>query len=267
MSTTAVAILLGFFCFVSLVTGLVLLFMWLQDRKTRASIERVAQKWNGALVGGGFGKPPELKLNVADVEATMLFKYKSREKDPLTRISFNIPSVAVLRIMPKGWLGRLKRLFVSDPVRTGSKRFDDRFTLAGDPDLASSFLDLATQEDLLSLFEMDARFLSGSSLLVTVGSAGLVVHLESHIFDDSEMLDIFVQLSSHLLLRLQKVLGVAGISILETHRLAKGTCPVCFMELIRDVLECRVCKTPHHEDCWDYFRGCAIFGCQSQRTN
>lgn len=40
-----------------------------------------------------------------------------------------------------------------------------------------------------------------------------------------------------------------------------GPCPVCGTPVVRPVASCSACHTPHHEECWSYNGGCAIFGC------
>jgi hypothetical protein len=45
-------------------------------------------------------------------------------------------------------------------------------------------------------------------------------------------------------------------------RLGKGThCLVCGDSLERNVVSCPTCATLHHQDCWDYLRGCSTYGC------
>lgn len=41
-------------------------------------------------------------------------------------------------------------------------------------------------------------------------------------------------------------------------------CPVCFSLIQSDsnIHTCDSCETPHHEDCWNYAEGCAVFGCR-----
>lgn len=50
-------------------------------------------------------------------------------------------------------------------------------------------------------------------------------------------------------------------------RLSEATeasrCPVCNGEIATAVAApCPRCETPHHQECWDYVGGCAIFGCR-----
>jgi hypothetical protein len=43
--------------------------------------------------------------------------------------------------------------------------------------------------------------------------------------------------------------------------LDEAVCKVCGEELSGAVVVCRVCKTPHHQDCWLFIGECSVFGC------
>ena len=43
-------------------------------------------------------------------------------------------------------------------------------------------------------------------------------------------------------------------------------CPVCRREITELSALCRRCETPHHPDCWDFSRGCAVFACGETRA-
>ncbi|NSW54780.1 MAG: hypothetical protein HPY44_02090 [Armatimonadetes bacterium] len=40
-------------------------------------------------------------------------------------------------------------------------------------------------------------------------------------------------------------------------------CPVCQGRVLRGELyvTCPACGTPHHQDCWEYYGGCGVYGC------
>ena len=42
---------------------------------------------------------------------------------------------------------------------------------------------------------------------------------------------------------------------------AMGSCPVCGSDFEEPPKRCPRCDTPHHQDCWEYVPGCAIFAC------
>ena len=45
----------------------------------------------------------------------------------------------------------------------------------------------------------------------------------------------------------------------------KANCPVCGCQCEDEPHICDRCQTPHHQECWDYSGGCAIFGCDEKR--
>lgn len=44
--------------------------------------------------------------------------------------------------------------------------------------------------------------------------------------------------------------------------LAGGRCPVCGSSMVARIVYCRKCRTPHHEECWNYAGQCSVFGCR-----
>jgi Prokaryotic RING finger family 1 len=40
-----------------------------------------------------------------------------------------------------------------------------------------------------------------------------------------------------------------------------ATCRICGDRIGPDLVFCRVCKTPHHYDCWQYNGACSVYGC------
>lgn len=39
-------------------------------------------------------------------------------------------------------------------------------------------------------------------------------------------------------------------------------CKVCGEPIVRRCVVCPECETPHHQDCWSYSGGCAVYGCR-----
>ncbi len=52
----------------------------------------------------------------------------------------------------------------------------------------------------------------------------------------------------------------------ESSSPAVPACRVCGEALAGPVLECCACDTPHHERCWRFNRGCAVYGCGSRSS-
>ena len=52
-------------------------------------------------------------------------------------------------------------------------------------------------------------------------------------------------------------LYVTGVAVSSN----EAICPVCGQAVDNNPRLCQRCETPHHQDCWEYTGGCAIFGC------
>ena len=38
-------------------------------------------------------------------------------------------------------------------------------------------------------------------------------------------------------------------------------CPHCHATVSGESVTCPECGTPHHQDCWEYYGGCGVYGC------
>ena len=48
----------------------------------------------------------------------------------------------------------------------------------------------------------------------------------------------------------------------KTEKSTGCLCPVCGTSIESNPFYCARCETPHHQDCWEYLGGCAVFGCE-----
>jgi hypothetical protein len=53
----------------------------------------------------------------------------------------------------------------------------------------------------------------------------------------------------------------------EIADIAATACQVCGEALESDVVTCESCRTPHHEECWEWNKGCTTYGCGERRFN
>jgi hypothetical protein len=57
--------------------------------------------------------------------------------------------------------------------------------------------------------------------------------------------------------------ATTGVKVLGEVAVADhGRCPVCCQSVATSEVSCRLCRAPHHADCWAYLGRCAIFGCR-----
>lgn len=68
-------------------------------------------------------------------------------------------------------------------------------------------------------------------------------------------------------LHLAAIDPVPGLIVDKVERQA-GRCPVCATDISGlQPRRCDHCQAEHHQDCWDYYGGCAIFGCSGSIDN
>jgi len=53
------------------------------------------------------------------------------------------------------------------------------------------------------------------------------------------------------------------MGVLQT--LSGGECPVCGTRMEDLAVRCEACRTPHHQECWEYAGKCSTFGCAGRR--
>jgi hypothetical protein len=39
-------------------------------------------------------------------------------------------------------------------------------------------------------------------------------------------------------------------------------CPYCRSALTRNIVTCKICRTAHHDSCWNRHGRCSVFGCE-----
>lgn len=79
-----------------------------------------------------------------------------------------------------------------------------------------------------------------------------------------ELLAPFIQgvLEFHDQCALAKAAGIQFLATEEAQPLDHVLCKICGEEIREQMVVCRRCKTPHHQECWEYSGACSVFGCR-----
>lgn len=236
----------------------------------------LAERYFGRFESRGLGEPPTVSFDYREssVRVGLAPRVAGREEPARTRV--------VIRFA-RGLPFRLELAPVSRPappqppkgtriVRAGYPGVDREYVVqANDPEMARAFLGLMVWHVLGSL----ARLGPPGGILLSVNPERLLIQVDRDLGGDFGPLDTMVVAS----LRLHDALraGVEerladGIAIIEPGLeaeidLAAPTCKVCGdpIDSPRHVL-CETCRTPHHEDCWEFIGGCSIYGCRGKRA-
>ena len=247
------------------VIGLILLGY----RSYRRSIERLLQRV-AKLVGGQVVKGispnawDDIHIRRGDTPATLSCSgWHPRQM----QTHFSLPWLHTLlrcEIFPAGPWPRLRKLMGMRDVTIGSAQFDDEFVInTDDENGAREFLTPAVQSAIFGLDRFAAAEKFGSRCLhVQVGGGRIVVSLPFMVANDAALVE-FVRLGLALIDACHQS-SLAGIKFLERSSVTAPHCMVCGEPLVRDVVQCRRCKTPHHRECWSYCGGCSTYGCREK---
>jgi len=247
---------------VGIVAGLIALAASASGR--RKNLEVVANRLGGTLQPGSIdGDRVEFKID--RIPATLSCYPGSRYQSPFTRLQCDYAPRGFLRVVPEGILSTIRKAFGAQDIQIGDTHFDDQFIIQGSPEAwVTGILDPETRRRILLLTSFGQSLLAGSAFSLEAGPSGVTITCGRNLGDDMPKLQSF--LDNALALH-GRVLGRSsdGIQVLsgESHA-SRGTCPVCANSLDSNVQRCPTCATPHHSDCWQYFGGCAIYGCTSR---
>lgn len=170
-------------------------------------------------------------------------------------------SPGMLKIAPPGWASRIARMFGPQDLLIGDRDFDQHFVIMANPEsLATRVFSPERRARLIAsvrrLGRTWAPFIDLTKDSLSVG----VVH---------EMLSMteYRELERTALEFLEAILeteAVAGIKWIDATPETAGNCEVCGTELKDRVVHCSRCKTPHHEECWQYTGECSTYACQEK---
>jgi hypothetical protein len=230
----------------------------------RKNLEAVATRLGGTLVPGFIGGN-QVEFQVQGTPGRLACYSGDRSQPAFTRLQLDVTPRGRLRIFPEGLFGSLRKAFGAQDIEIGDARFDTEYVIQGSPETwVREILDPETRRRIYVITSLGESFLNGNAFTMEAGSTGLTISCGRNLADDPELLQGFLDNALALHAR---IVGrhAPEIQILRAEENAtRGNCPVCANPLEGEARQCPKCATPHHADCWEYFGGCAIYGCGSK---
>ena len=225
-------------------------------------LSSVAGRWGGRVDRGAMLSNPRLQIRVDGVDGEVVLQAGGNRNSSWTRVRFNWPSPNRLRVVPEGLSTVIRQTFGATDIRLGDLGFDEEFWIeASNPAWAKEVLNADLRRGLRNLRNQGSWFSSGHGLVrLDVGSAGLALSV-GRILSGRADLESFIELAVAALHAARG--GEPGVVLAAVEVKRGSECPVCGNKIDKGV-NCPGCGTPHHEDCWEYFGGCSIYGCKSQ---
>jgi hypothetical protein len=240
----------------SAIIGTVVLGRRLEERR-KGNFESVIARWRGHL--DPTTPFPVVFFQVEGVQGELTFNVGGGEGGRgWTQAHFNWSSGPRLRVRTGKLAAWLKSLLGSRKIRTGDEAFDSEFWIETTDEPWAQHLLTSPVRAELRFLRQEKRWYSPNGVTLDLGPAGLRLNAERMLRDDRDSLNRFIEAA---VLILQQARGGPGIVVQALS--TGGGCPVCGHE-VDGGHPCPRCRTPHHEDCWTYFGGCAIFGCHTR---
>ena len=256
----------GFPLFLVLGVGVLAFLIWQSKvlNDTRAgNLRALGEGWEGIVKGSGVWSWPRLEMRVDGLPAEV--SYREGKGDSLwTKVHIQWTGPGRLRATPQGFAKWLRSLVGGSDLEVGDPAFDAAFWVeASDAKWAREILTADIRRGLLDLrVEWNRRGSQSVDVTLDAGPAGLVLKVGRLVVDNRQALERFLALAVLILRVARGGTGIADIALapLDT---TGAACPVCG-HAVEGPRPCPSCRTPHHEECWKYSGGCAIFGCRSR---
>jgi hypothetical protein len=231
------------------------------QRRTRMNaMSSVAGRWGSRLRGGVFFTDPDFEIHPEGARGRVDCR---SGRNPWTRVRLDWRSSRQLRVMPEGLSSSLRRIFGSTDLTIGDETFDRVFWIeASDAGWAREVLDGDVRRRMGRLASY-RTWMGLNRITIDVGPEGITVRIARMIAGDPTRLDELIQLAIEIMKKARGAERVAGVVLAAVQKRAGSTCPVCG-HAVEGGMNCPRCGTPHHADCWKYFGGCAIYGCEAR---
>ncbi len=236
--------------------------------------KQLAGRYRGRYESRGLVDPPTVSFNYngSSVRVGLAPVVAGQPNPPRTRIVSRFAAGLPLRLelFPALRPAPTQQPRGTRPIRIGDPAFDREFVVrANDPEIARTLL---VEPEVRRALDVLRRFAPPAGFLLTVNPERLLVQIDRDLGAQSAALDQAVRealvLNDRLLISVETQ-GSRGVSVLSTEPTEADLaplCKVCGEDIEGKHVACDVCKSPHHDDCWAFVGGCAIYGCVGKQA-
>jgi hypothetical protein len=237
-----------------------------QSKALNETYRRVAQLYDGRLLahGGIFAKPGLAFNHHGATVQVDIYTTGGKNSRAYTQVHLVWPDKTTrCEVYPERFASRLGKMLGMMDVEIGSPDFDRDFIITGNS--TGHLRALLTPEVQRAIYRL-RRLLANDDIFISINRGRMLVKKLGLLRDEARLADY---ISAALdLYDCAAGLESRGVEFLEQAAADPTTevvCQICGEAIVEELVHCRRCKTPHHEDCWQYFGGCSTFGCGEKR--
>ncbi len=250
---------MGIAAALGLLAGILGLAFWLSTSETRRrneTLRLLGERVGGRLIRMGPRARAHLELEVDRFHGVLIADPGDGDGPGHTRFRFSWIPPGGLRLTPESLLDRVGAWFGRADWQVGDRDFDRRFRIVGHPeDWLRDALDPRARKLIVLLAEL------GDGLQIDLGPSGVMVEVARDLVPTPGTLELALEHVIELIRRWRTAAEGRGALLSAAQMVADGRCPVCAESVGGNPRDCPRCGARHHAECWNYFGGCAIFGC------
>jgi hypothetical protein len=240
---------------------------FLADRRKRmtATLRRVAQRFGGTVVEGGWSREPRLNLSIAGREGRVEFHTSMNRSEPsYSRVVVDVrgSSPGYLHIVEEDFGQAVMKLLGGQDLEVGDVAFDKDYVIRATPaELARRIFSRERQEEGIRIVRRLRKYLDSTFVL---SLQSVTVMVRDCLRDESDILALIEAAERFVPFALPDMAPV-GMDVVEVKVGTDGACPVCGASTSEHAIRCESCRTPHHRECWDYMGRCTTYACNGKR--
>jgi RING finger family protein len=234
-----------------------------KERRRHDFVERLVDRLGGFLTSeDGW---PAVRFQARGYTAVLVCDHGTSDNPACTRVSVNVMGISrgALKIFRDQVPAVFKKLFRMQDIVVGNADFDREFVVQATPEsLAWRVFSKERRARAIAATRQAAR-LGVSQIDLSAERLEVAVHAE---FVEFGLYLTLLDAVDQWLEILQEIAPSAEIHWLGVQPGRGALCRVCGTALAGEVVQCRSCRTPHHDDCWTYAGRCSTYACGERRS-
>lgn len=231
-----------------------------RQREDRRQLgERLAHKLGGTAEFSTGDEWPELRFTLHGRSAGLEI-HEGNDSPPYTRVVVDVRGISpgALKIFPDDVPDLFKRLLRMQDIVIGNEAFDRDFIVQATPvSLAERIFSRERRSRAVGIVRRLGRLGPPS---IDLGGQELSFKVDGLIEEFGPLMSL-VEAASAWVELLLELFSATEVFWVATQPEQVGLCLVCGTALKDSVVHCTKCRTPHHEECWQYAGKCSTFAC------